>query len=747
MAEGRLSDDELCDIDGFLEGLDPDLINVLRQSGEIDDGDIEVEMLEGFSKEEISNARVKIFECAKQKAARWLRKPNAGGIFGPEYGNTSLECGLLSAQAISQWELVPRRKKCNFAKDTLELLAFSLVYDAPFPAKLVKGLSMNKGTFETLPDNEDAAIEKLSEDIEQAEGRFSVEIVNTTGDTETHIITISPNEEIAATESGENAETDRSKELRSTHNEPKDTEPKSGERKPGDPLFDLVSSFVEMSEKMLRALSSKDQSSKTAYQYRWDYTEKLARDTDEKMKDMIVWQRSIEERMAVLENRDSVRIVDCVRMSDGHDSDSIDERNEPPIDAVSQRLDRIENRPSTRSRTTAQNPKVMPVVRKQYPARNIHHTPDPRIVLANKKGNPKPDNRINVNVSGKNDHIPIDENPYTPLERMSEASATDNSKKKTTTRGRGRGRKQTGQARPGPSGQQPPTRKEQSGVHPGKSVIISPDLEKSEGSLDKSHENDTGNKPSYDITTSWYDDDDELADQSAITTNKADGSSSESSDDDDSDDQSDDKHDGANGGAAARSGNQAAAKNVGREKGRKRTSTREAPMDFLKQLPDKGKSTAPANKKPKLENKYSKGKKITYAEASGKDPWTTSDGKKNKRMTRANSKLVPELKSAAEAALKEVYIQELDCSTCNSKADFERMVLAYCKKRGLYAVDACTIPVKNSRTKSGCKLTVHDSDYDAAMSRDFWPRGSMVRPWTQRPRGDVQEDDSGSHSE
>ena len=95
----------------------------------------------------------------------------------------------------------------------------------------------------------------------------------------------------------------------------------------------------------------------------------------------------------------------------------------------------------------------------------------------------------------------------------------------------------------------------------------------------------------------------------------------------------------------------------------------------------------------------------------------------------------------------EVYIQELDCSTCRGSEDFEEMVMEYCKKRGLKAVDACTIPVKNSRTKSGCKLTVHEADYDTAMDRDFWPRGSKVRPWRSRPRNESNDEDDRSFSE
>ena len=124
MAERQECEFELCNVDEILDGLNPNIIDILRQSGEIDDGDIEVELLDGFSKEEINEARLKIFLYAKQKVARCLTSPNVGGIFGFEYDISTLEDGLLSSHAIDQWELVTRRKKCNFAKDAFELLAF-----------------------------------------------------------------------------------------------------------------------------------------------------------------------------------------------------------------------------------------------------------------------------------------------------------------------------------------------------------------------------------------------------------------------------------------------------------------------------------------------------------------------------------------------------------------------------------------------------------------------------------------------
>ena len=114
---------------------------------------------------------------------------------------------------------------------------------------------------------------------------------------------------------------------------------------------------------------------------------------------------------------------------------------------------------------------------------------------------------------------------------------------------------------------------------------------------------------------------------------------------------------------------------------------------------------------------------------------------KNKRRSKLGNRKIPELKSAAEVALSEIYIHELDCSSCRGSRDFEEMVLEYCKRRKIIAVDACTIPVKNCRTKSGCKLTVQEVDYEKAIRKDFWPQGSRVRPWPPRPKSDTNDDD------
>ena len=375
MADGQVYEYELCDVNDVLEGLSPEMTDILRQSGEIDDGDIEVEMLENFSKEEINEARLKIFDYAKQKVAKRLSRPNAEGTFGSEYDSLMPEDGLLSLYAIDQWEIIIRRKKCNFAKDTLELLAYSLANDIPFPAKLVKGQSLNKGSYESVPEAESTAIEKLREDIDQAEGNFSVEIVNGRGNAETHLITIFPDDSSGDKTTSNSASPNAGERLEVPANGSLGPCPTCGESKADNPLVELVSNFVSMSDRVMRSLGKSDWDAKTAYQYHWEFIEKLARDTDDKMKQVLRWQKTVDERLASLEKRDSGKD----REEDGNDSDHSSDANEPPVNAVSQRNDIDVTGARVKANTATQKTKPITEVRKRFPARNIQHTPNPRL--------------------------------------------------------------------------------------------------------------------------------------------------------------------------------------------------------------------------------------------------------------------------------------------------------------------------------------------------------------------------------
>ena len=381
------------------------------------------------------------------------------------------------------------------------------------------------------------------------------------------------------------------------------------------------------------------------------------------------------------------------------------------------------------------------VVGKQFPARSIQQTLNPRLNVEKKGEGAKPKGRGKATTVNDNKTInPCDENPFFPLETLAEKAEINDNSRKSFGRGRGRRAAASSTTRPGSNVMQPPPKENSGGARP-KSVPKdrTPDVQ-----ADSTASKDNDSKYTNEISTSWYDEEDDQAEQSLSTEAGLHDNSYWVDGEDDTSDHSEQSQEDEDIEIL-----NIDMPKVTRNASRKRTSTKEAPVDFLSQSMNRGKSTAPANKKPKIDNNTGKGKKGSYVDVLNRNRWPQVGGNNKKRSNLRNKKM-PELKSAAEAALKEVYIQELDCSTCNGSDKFEYMVLEYCRKRGINAVDACTIPVKGNRLKSGCKLTVHQADYDAAMVRDFWPRGARVRPWKQRPRNlsnDDDDDDEDSHTE
>ena len=748
MADEGSSDEELCDMMDILDGLDPIMINVLRQYGEIDDAEIEIEMADGFTKEEVSNTRQKLFEGAKQKAAKCLTEPNAGGIFGPNHTSQAFADILLSKAAVDQWQLVTRRKINNYAKDAIELLAFLQGTDAVFPAKVVKSLSLDKGTYENHPEAEAEALSQLDSEILEAGGSFSVEIVNNGGDSETHLITVEP-ERRPDTGEEQSGTPNNPGSSQQPYRDVAGTDPYYYNRETDDPLFILVKSFIAMSERMMESFVGNDQVMKTAYQFHREYMEKMAHDTAEKVKQIGEWQKGVNERLDRLEKRKELTVQRAPVVIVDHDSSGdSDTRNEPPVNAVSQRRD-TDREANEAARGRNQKQTVAPVgPRKQFPPKSIHETPNPRLkdrqetngarnkVPIQKKPSKKAEVKEKVTTNTRPDTRSTkassyfeDDNPYSPLAQTSSAKENTVTQGRSATRGRGRMRKQVNIVSPGDIPRQTPAVKPNDSGHNDKPYTAPPETGSgSDHDMETHHVND--------MSSSWYDEDDDLEDQSMITAAGSDDAAGE----DDNHDHIDQPRDPE---PILRRSNMPS---NDRDKGRKRTSTKEAPIDSPPpQSNETGKSTAPMSKKPKTD-RSGQVRKNTYAESLDNGVWLTPESKKYKRSKLGNRK-IPELKCATEMALKEVYVQELDCTTCSCTEEFEDMVINYCRKRGLRAVDACRIPVKGNRLKSGCKLTVRDSDYGTAMSRDFWPKGTTTRRWNQKPRSDSDEDGEGNISE
>ena len=130
----------------------------------------------------------------------------------------------------------------------------------------------------------------------------------------------------------------------------------------------------------------------------------------------------------------------------------------------------------------------------------------------------------------------------------------------------------------------------------------------------------------------------------------------------------------------------------------------------------------------------------SYADVAASPPWLTPQKKKRKR-ERSGLRPIPTLRGVPTASRREIYAQGLDYSMCTCHADFEEIVYVYCKSKGVLIVDACTIPKPKSRTEAGCKVTVKMSDYERVLDVSFWPEGTTVRDWVQRPRNNRRDAD------
>ena len=121
----------------------------------------------------------------------------------------------------------------------------------------------------------------------------------------------------------------------------------------------------------------------------------------------------------------------------------------------------------------------------------------------------------------------------------------------------------------------------------------------------------------------------------------------------------------------------------------------------------------------------------SYATVAAEDLWHLAKSKKRKR-GKSEVMKIQLLRSAPTTVKRELYVQELDYSTCYCQEDLEDIVYYHCKTNGVIPIDLCTIPVRNSRAVAGCKVTVKEHDYYRTSQVEFWPEGCTVRDWKIR---------------
>ena len=56
------------------------------------------------------------------------------------------------------------------------------------------------------------------------------------------------------------------------------------------------------------------------------------------------------------------------------------------------------------------------------------------------------------------------------------------------------------------------------------------------------------------------------------------------------------------------------------------------------------------------------------------------------------------------------------------------------------------IPVRYDVTRTGCRVTVREEDYERVILESFWPDAIRVRDWSPRPRDNQGEGEEGARA-
>ena len=132
------------------------------------------------------------------------------------------------------------------------------------------------------------------------------------------------------------------------------------------------------------------------------------------------------------------------------------------------------------------------------------------------------------------------------------------------------------------------------------------------------------------------------------------------------------------------------------------------------------------------------GKGASYAKMVTKNGWTTVQ--KKRKFESVSPKVGFPLRGIPTTVNRNVYLQGLDMSEGQCAEDMADSIRAYLRERGVIAIFIRIIPVRNDSTRTGCKLTIKEEDFERVIQDDFWPDDVTVREWTPRVRNDEGED-------
>ena len=128
--------------------------------------------------------------------------------------------------------------------------------------------------------------------------------------------------------------------------------------------------------------------------------------------------------------------------------------------------------------------------------------------------------------------------------------------------------------------------------------------------------------------------------------------------------------------------------------------------------------------------------------------WTTVQSKKRK-YEKVSLKAAFPLTGIPSTVNRDVCLQGFRIRNGESEEEVMESVRAYCLDRGITPVFIRSIPVKFDCTRTGCRLTIVEEDYERVILNSFWPQNIRTRDWTPRPREDkgAEVEDDGQSSD
>ena len=153
----------------------------------------------------------------------------------------------------------------------------------------------------------------------------------------------------------------------------------------------------------------------------------------------------------------------------------------------------------------------------------------------------------------------------------------------------------------------------------------------------------------------------------------------------------------------------------------------------------KSKPTTNVNVRKPANSRDGRNRGESYAKVVSRNGWNTVQ--KKRKFDRVSPRAAFPLLGIPATVNREVYLQGLRLSEGMDADDVMDSVKAYCLDRVITPVYLRAIPVKYDCTRTGCKLTVCEEDYERVIDDEFWPEDISVRDWTPKVRDNQNNGD------